>query len=362
MTRDLKVGLFVIFGLALTMMAIFLIGNTRALWEPKIRYHAAFRDVAGLKAGAPVRMGGLDIGAVSAVGYDTKNPDDTRIFVDMSISKAQAARIRADTVSRVVNKGLLGDKMVELSVGSPEATAREPQSLIPSEEPADVLSSANKIAAATEETIQRIEPLTRALGDPKLAEDLKGSAADLHSMLDAIVNGEGTMHRLFYDHREADQIDELFANLNRLSNRLDGAMVDVRDITDHVKQGPGIAHALVYDGEMSKDAAGALLELHNDLRAIREGNGMAHALLYGDDSSQHVMANLNAMSDDLRAIVAGLRQGKGTVGALLVDPTVYEDIRSLVGNVERNQVLRALVRYSIKADEQHAQPRVGEKP
>ena len=47
-----------------------------------------------------------------------------------------------------------------------------------------------------------------------------------------------------------------------------------------------------------------------------------------------------------------MRQGKGTIGALLVDPTVYEDIKSAVGNVERNEVLRALVRYSIKADEQ----------
>ena len=44
-------------------------------------------------------------------------------------------------------------------------------------------------------------------------------------------------------------------------------------------------------------------------------------------------------------------KGKGTLGALLVDPTVYEDIKSAVGNVERNEVLRALVRYSIKADE-----------
>ena len=63
------------------------------------------------------------------------------------------------------------------------------------------------------------------------------------------------------------------------------------------------------------------------------------------------MGNVNAMSDDLRSIVHDVRQGKGTLGALLVDPSVYEDIRALVGNVERNEVLRALVRYSIKADE-----------
>jgi phospholipid/cholesterol/gamma-HCH transport system substrate-binding protein len=55
--------------------------------------------------------------------------------------------------------------------------------------------------------------------------------------------------------------------------------------------------------------------------------------------------------------VAGLRQGKGTLGALLVDPTVYEDIKGVVGNMERNEVLRALVRYSIKADEEKPKAR-----
>ena len=64
------------------------------------------------------------------------------------------------------------------------------------------------------------------------------------------------------------------------------------------------------------------------------------------------MGNVSAMSDDLREIVANMKAGRGTIGALLVDPSVYEDIKSLVGNVERNQVLRALVRYSIKQNEE----------
>jgi phospholipid/cholesterol/gamma-HCH transport system substrate-binding protein len=60
-----------------------------------------------------------------------------------------------------------------------------------------------------------------------------------------------------------------------------------------------------------------------------------------------VAENLGVMSDDLRQIVADLRAGKGTVGALLVDPSVYEDLKRVLGDVQRNDVLRALVRYSI---------------
>jgi phospholipid/cholesterol/gamma-HCH transport system substrate-binding protein len=361
MTRPFKVGVFIVFGLALTMLAIFLIGDTRRLWESKTTYRAAFQDVAGLKPGAPVRMGGLDVGSVTNLSHG-ESLSDTRIFVRMSVSKQEISRIRSDSIARVVNKGLLGDKMVELSVGSPQASPLEPGSVIPSEEPADVLASANRVVAVTEQTIQHVGALAQTLGDPKLAEDIKGSVADLHALLDAMVHGDGPVHRLMFDRREADQIDELIVHLNRTSARLDSVLASAQDVTDHVRQGPGIAHALVYDGEISKDVAGSIDELHSDLRAIREGHGLAHQLLYGDDSSAHVMSNLNAMSDDLRVIVAGIRQGKGTIGALLVDPTVYEDIKSAIGNVERNEVLRALVRYSIKADEKHPAPSVTAKP
>jgi len=50
-------------------------------------------------------------------------------------------------------------------------------------------------------------------------------------------------------------------------------------------------------------------------------------------------------------MLTDMRAGKGTLGALLVDPSVYEDLKLMLGNVERNRTLRALVRYSIKADE-----------
>ena len=96
MSRELKVGLFVIGGLALGMLAVFLIGNTKQLWEQKVSYKTAFHDVAGLKPGAPIRMGGLDVGNVTGIGHDG-NFADTRIFVKMSINKAEAGRIRTDT-------------------------------------------------------------------------------------------------------------------------------------------------------------------------------------------------------------------------------------------------------------------------
>jgi len=88
------------------------------------------------------------------------------------------------------------------------------------------------------------------------------------------------------------------------------------------------------------------------LREVRQSNSFAHDLLYGSkDGGAGALADLNQVAADLRAIVRDMRAGKGTIGALLVDPSVYEDLKRVLGNVERNEVLRSIVRYSIKQDE-----------
>ena len=124
--------------------------------------------------------------------------------------------------------------------------------------------------------------------------------------------------------------------------------------TERVEKGPGLVHALIYEEESAKSVAqigSAADELAVALKGIRQGKGMARALMYGDGDSQQAVAQATQILADLHAIVANVRAGKGTLGALLNDPSVYEDLKVLLGNVERNKSLRALVRYSIEQDE-----------
>ena len=352
MSKQTKVGIFVILGIAILTAVVFVIGENRQAWSRKVTYTAAFSDVAGLKPAAPVRMGGVDIGAVTSVSH-SDDVRDTRIHVRMSIVRDEAGRIRTESIARIVNKGLLGDKMIELSTegGGPPLDPNVP---IKTEEPLDIskyFAQFESIAKKTEKVVENAERATGALSDPQLIDDLKGTAHSLRTILDGIALHDGVAHRLIFDGEDGRKLDRAITNLDGASANLNASLADVHDITTHVKDGPGLAHAMVYDGEMSASAAGALKEVHGDLAQIRKGNGLVHNLIYGDSDTEHLMGNVNAMSDDLRVIVANIRAGKGTLGALLVDPSVYEDIKSIVGNVDRNQVLRALVRYSIKADE-----------
>lgn len=356
MGKSMKVGLFVLFGLILTGIATFTIGENRQLWNSKESYRAAFGDVAGLRPGAPIRMGGVDIGTVTSVGH-ADDVADHRIYVELSIVKRETGRVRRDTRASILNKGLLGDKMVDLSTNGKEPQL-EPGGMLGTDEPLDFTSKLSAIANKADDAVANVGVATKAFADPAFHDDLKASVASLRLIMDGVAHKDSAAHRFLMDPAEGQKLDRILTNLDTTTGQLNAAIAEARDVTAHVKSGPGLAHALIYDGEMSAHASGAVAEVHKDLEAVRTGNGLVHNLIYGDTDTQHVMTNVNAMSDDLREIVRGVKQGKGTIGALLVDPSVYEDIKGLVGNVERNEVLRALVRYSIKADEKKGSPGV----
>src|SRR5580693_3664114 len=114
MSRSTKVGIFVLAGIILAGVVTFMIGDTEQLWNRKVEYRAAFADVAGLKPGSPVSMGGVDVGRVGMVAH-AGDVNDRRIYVKLEISRSESARVRTDTKAQILGKGLLGDKMVDLS-------------------------------------------------------------------------------------------------------------------------------------------------------------------------------------------------------------------------------------------------------
>ncbi|MDB4946530.1 MAG: Mce family protein [Labilithrix sp.] len=365
-SRSARVGVFVFVGLALAIAAIFLIGDNRRAWDRKVTYRGRFNDVVGLRTGSAVRMGGIDVGSVTDVTY---SPDaaDTKIYVTVVVAKNEARRVRPDTLMRVVNKGLLGDKMVDLSGGDPaQPSAADGAYLRSEEDPADMgraIEKLNSVALKADQTMDAVKRTTEQLADPQVAEDFKGSMKSLRAILDGVANNpNGAAHKAIFDPEEARRVDHILANLDAATQSISALSNDAHEITTRAKSGPGLVHTLVYDDQMGSNAAGTLAEVNKSLVALRTGNGLGHAIVYGDDSTQHVMGNMSAMSDDLREIVANMKAGRGTLGALLVDPSVYEDVKTLVGNVERNQVLRALVRYSIKQNEERPHADVREPP
>ncbi len=354
--REVKVGAFVLVALGVIGVVVFLIGEERQLFETHATLQTAFKDVQGLKRGSPVRMGGVDVGSVTNIGYGD-DPNDDTIYVELEVVSEEAERIRVDSEASIEPKGLLGDKMLVITVGDQSKPAVTEGEMIRSHDTGDMeklLKNVRVMVERADRVVENLEQTSKALADVRFHEDVRQAVRSLSSILKAVDEGDGYMARLLHDPNEAKKLSNTVSNLERASGRLDGVMTDVQSVVQRVEKGPGFAHEAIYGADGSKALAqfgGAAEEVSIALKGIREGDGLANSLLYGDEGSSQMLGNLNQMSADLRAITSDLREGKGTIGALLVDPSVYEDMKILLGNVGRNRSLRALVRYSIEQDE-----------
>jgi phospholipid/cholesterol/gamma-HCH transport system substrate-binding protein len=360
-SREIKVGLFVFLGFAGAALIIFLIGDNRSLFDPKVQYHAQFADVQGVKPGSTVRMGGVDIGSVSKVAYP-EDPGQTLIDVSMNIVKREAPRIKASSRASIAAKGLLGDKMVTISPARADEAQIPPGGLVPSapaEDFTQILSQVGSITESARGVLSNLETATGTIAEGEFRDDLRQGVHALSEILIALDSKEGYLGRLLHDRAEAERLSSMVANLERTSARLDSVLAGVDQAIDRVNAGPGLAHEVIYgDSKAVAQFGAAADEVAKTLAGVREGNGLARGLLYGDTGrpgenavGDKVAGDVAGMSEDLRAMVHDMRQGKGTLGALLVDPSVYEDLKMLLGNVQRNQALRALVRYSIQRDD-----------
>ncbi len=361
MEKSQRVGVFVTLALAITVTLVFLIGDNANLWSKQVTYRTSFGEVSGLKPGSPVRLGGVDVGAVISVGHK-KEAVDTRIYVELSIVSREADRIRESTLAHIANKGLLGDKMVELTLSPGESPALNAATPIRSEDPIDMgkyVAKAEEIAGRLEATLVHLEEGTRFLADPSFSADAKSMVTSLAKILKGVAEEPSAAHKLLVDPASGAAVVAMLADLQATTTDLRLAAATVRSVGDQVRSGGGLLHEVVYDDELGASVKASAREVASSLSAIRSGSGLAHEVLYGGENTSKLLGNVVGISEDMRRVLADVRAGRGTIGALLVDPSLYDDIKGVVSNVERSSVLKALVRYSIGIDDKR---KVAESP
>ena len=349
-SSELKVGIFVTAALVIGGAIVFVIGNRSAMFASKADYEAVFESVDGLREGSPVRIAGIDVGTVSEVTFG----EDGMIHVQMEIRRDSSAFIREGSTAAIGSKGLLGDQLVDISVGQGEPL--EEGSVIPTSTESMLTNFLGQTGRDAEDVMHNVSlataGLATTLSDPQVQTDLREIVHSLAVISTMAHEEDGTVRRLLTDPAMADDVQGAVRGLRDTTTELNQTVRGVRRIVNEVERGDGTAHEVIYGQggmELIGNLASTAGEAATILRDIRTGDGNAHELLYGDEAGD-LIANLTRMSADMQVIVADVRAGRGTLGGLLVDPSIYEDIKRLVGNLERNEILRAIVRYSIRED------------
>ncbi len=327
-TLELKVGLFVVAAIVAGLIVILLLGQKRHVFESRVTLHAAFGDVQGLRPGAPVWLSGVAVGTVSKIGFG--KPGEKEVRVDFEIARDMLKWVHRDSVASIGSQGLLGDKMVQISLGGPESPALRPNDQIATIPPADlnkIVQQAAQVIVSAREVADSAAAAVRQLANPETIDDFRHSMTAIRELLEQAQRGPGLVHGLFYDRRSERQLDELGRSLNKLVVHLD----------------TGAQHLDRVLASIDKDGEQVVNNLSRAALAVDETAASVNRA--------RIAAHLGQASGDLAAITHQVRSGKGTIGALIVDPTVYEQLVTALGGVTRSKVLRALVRYAIKKGE-----------
>lgn len=109
-----KLGAFVILGILLFMVAVYLIGQNKNLFTETFQVKATFSNVSGLTPGNNVRFGGINIGTVKTIEFVS----DSSVVVTAVIKEEVHKYIKSDAMASIGSDGLMGDKVLTISPGT----------------------------------------------------------------------------------------------------------------------------------------------------------------------------------------------------------------------------------------------------
>ena len=195
-----RLGLFIIVGVVLFVLGIFIIGKQKNLFDPVFKLSANFQNVSGLQVGNMVRFSGINIGTVDNIVII----NDSTVKVEMNLKEEVQQFIKSDSYAGISSEGIIGDKVIVLSQGNSSSKVVKNGQRIASVEPVET------------DAIMKSIQVT--------ADNAAIVTDEMAALLMSINNGEGTLGRLMKDEKMAENIDQTIVNLKKSSKGLNENM------------------------------------------------------------------------------------------------------------------------------------------
>ncbi len=281
---EIKVGIVIFIGLVFAVYASFR-GAGTSIFEKKTKYVSYFCELEGMVIGAPVWLAGVEVGNVYSIKF-LKIPveADKNIVVKFKIKSSVQYLVTPGTSVQISTIGLLGDKYLKLIPGPPSETSLADGSIIPAE---------------------GIAGLDGALKEaPEIAARFKRILGSIDNLLAVADTGSGTVSRLMHDREMAERISGLIDKSSALVNTLDrSASTMLRDVnairqdfhalTEELLDGSGTLARLFKDPSLFDNMMSATARLDTILSKIDSGEGTMGQLI-ADQEMYNEMADLVA--------------------------------------------------------------------
>ncbi len=229
-----KLGMFVVVGILLFIVTIYVIGINRNLFGSNFVLNSQFKNVSGLKVGSNVRLSGITIGSVSKIEFIT----DSLVLVKLLIKDKLQQFIKVDAVASIGSDGLVGDKVLIIEPGSNSKSIVTDNGMIASNstiEIEDVMKSVKKSAENAEIITHQLARFSLSMNDSngllsklmidkkfansidKTFKNIEISTAEIVKFSPKLNDPNGIINRLLVDKNFAINMDNTLSNLQKSS-------------------------------------------------------------------------------------------------------------------------------------------------
>lgn len=297
---QLKVGIVIILALAAILYTIMNLNSGR-VFNAVSTFHAVLADSQGVKAGAPVRITGVDVGNVKDVNID---PGKEKVLVEFTVNNDMRPLLHADAAIMIRPMGLLGDKYLDLLPGSPQKPALSDGTVLSGRgDTADITGVAGSATA----TLQNVDQTLR----------------DLQKIFAGISEGKGTAGKLVTDPELYDKSAQLISKIDALTDK-------TSQLLAKVERGDGTLGKLITDRALY-DRANAITEELQKLAVTLNRPDGSIGRLARDPALYNRLESLTAKGEGL---VDRLDHGDGTLGKLLTQDLLYKRTERLLTEME----------------------------
>jgi len=290
--EQLKVGVVILAALGVLAVAIYKLGQAANLFHRRYELVAYLANASGLMPGGTVLVAGQFAGTIRSIEFLPVDNDTTRnLRLRLGIDASLREQIRADSKAKVRKLGLLGDKVIDISIGTPRF---------------GVLQPGDSIAIAPSLDYEAV--LAQAAG---AVSDMVDLTHDLRKLTGGILAGEGTVGQLMTNRALYDQFLGTMARANSMLTKFENPNGTVAHLLDD----PTLYNRFV---TLIGSADSLVVALNNKDGTIGK--------LLRDDSLYTHFVGIAAAGDSLMKV---LSNGQGPLARFMSDPTLYDRLNKL---------------------------------
>jgi phospholipid/cholesterol/gamma-HCH transport system substrate-binding protein len=335
---ELKLGILALLALSVASVVIFLVSGEGGFFWQRYRLKAKFDNVVGLKSGAPVRVAGVEVGAVTDVEFNGVDVD-----VTFELAKAMQGRVTTDSTASVGSVSLLGEYLLDLTASATGRPLQQDQYVKSRRAPGQLADVAEGATRSLDQATLLLRDVRAGKGtvgklftDEALYRDVQGFVDAAEAVVQNLRAGRGTIGKLITD-------DGTYRSL-------EASLQHLQEMTARINAGEGSLGKLLKDQAFADSLTSATANVDQLTAKVNKGEGTAGKLV----NDPALYDRMNSLAERLDTLTAQLAEGQGTAGQLLHDKKLYDnlneaatELRGLVSDIRKDPQKYLRVKVSI---------------